>query len=101
MPHTLGQAVAVNILNPNPYLGWSLVLGPRVLSAWKRNAGESVALIAGFYGTMIVMLALTIVLFGSAKFLGARGRRHLMLISAILLAALGIMQLPPGIAGLR
>ena len=29
-PRTLVQAATVNILNPNPYLGWSLVLGPAV-----------------------------------------------------------------------
>jgi threonine/homoserine/homoserine lactone efflux protein len=33
VPHTLVQAATVNILNPNPYLGWSLVLGPAFLTA--------------------------------------------------------------------
>lgn len=96
-PHTLLQAVAVNILNPNPYLGWSLVLGPRVLSAWSRSPAAAVALICGFYGTMVIMLALTIVAFGTARFLGARGRRMLILVSALLLAALGILQLASGL----
>src|ERR1700690_1140815 len=33
-PRTLLQAAGINLLNPNPYLGWSLVLGPAFLSAW-------------------------------------------------------------------
>ncbi len=98
-PHTLFQAVAVNLLNPNPYLGWSLVLGPRLLSVWSSNPAEGLALIAGFYGTMVVMLALTILLFGSAGYLTPRGRRNLVVASAFLLAALGLIQLAAGAAG--
>ena len=32
--HALFKAATVNLLNPNPYLGWSLVMGPLVLAAW-------------------------------------------------------------------
>jgi threonine/homoserine/homoserine lactone efflux protein len=91
-PHTLAQAVAVNLLNPNPYLAWSLVLGPKLLRAWHESPVNAIALIGGFYGTMVTILALSIVLFGSARFLGDRGRRALVLISAITLAALGLVQ---------
>ena len=98
-PRTLMQAVAVNVLNPNPYLGWSLVLGPRALRAWHERPGNAVALIGGFYATMVVMLALTILLFGSARFLGARGRRALVLLSGITLATLGILQLVSSLSG--
>ena len=92
-PRTLLQAVAVNILNPNPYLGWSLVLGPKALSAWSQHPTYAVALIVAFYATMTATLALTIVFFGATRFLGHRGRRTLLLLSAGTLAALGIYQL--------
>jgi threonine/homoserine/homoserine lactone efflux protein len=36
-PHTLLQAATVNFLNPGPYLGWSLVLGPAVLREWSAH----------------------------------------------------------------
>lgn len=89
---TLLQAAAVNILNPNPYLGWSLVLGPKALSAWVLNPGYAAALIVAFYATMTATLALTIVFFGATRFLGHRGRRTLLLLSAVTLAALGLYQ---------
>lgn len=89
---TLLQAAAVNILNPNPYLGWSLVLGPKALSAWGLNPGYAAALIVAFYATMTATLALTIVFFGATRFLGHRGRRTLLFLSAVTLAALGLYQ---------
>lgn len=89
---TILQAAAVNILNPNPYLGWSLVLGPKALSAWVLNPGYAAALIVAFYATMTATLALTIVFFGATRFLGHRGRRTLLLLSAVTLAALGLYQ---------
>ena len=89
---TLLQAAAVNILNPNPYLGWSLVLGPKALSAWVLNPGYAAALIVSFYATMTATLALTIVFFGATRFLGHRGRRTLLFLSSVTLAALGLYQ---------
>jgi threonine/homoserine/homoserine lactone efflux protein len=101
-PRTLLQAVAVNFLNPGPYLGWSLILGPAVLKAWSRGPALAVALVAAFYGTMVTMLAATIVLFGATRWLGPRGQRLLLLLSALALAALGIYRLAaaffPGVA---
>lgn len=91
-PRTLVQAVIVNLLNPNVYLSWSLILGPAFLNAWHRPA-NAVALIIAFYATMVAALACTILLFGTKRLLGPSGRRILILVSAIVLAALGIYQL--------
>jgi len=99
VPNTLFQAVAVNILNPNPYLGWSLILGPAVLRAWSESPSNAVALILAFYATMAAVMALTIILFGTTSFLGPRARRSLILVSAITLAILGLYQLLSGILG--
>jgi threonine/homoserine/homoserine lactone efflux protein len=98
-PRTLAQAVMVNLLNPNPYLGWSLVLGPAFLSAWQQNPAYGVALIAAFYATIVLANAGVILLFGTTSYLGPRGRRALILISAILLAALGVYQLAASLLG--
>lgn len=89
-PRTLLEAVLVNLLNPNPYLGWTLVLGPSALAAWREHPAHAVALIAAFYGTMVTMLAGFIFLVGSARFLGPGGRRGLLAVSAVTLAGLGI-----------
>jgi len=99
-PSTLLQAAAVNILNPNPYLAWSLVLGPALLEAWRAGPGHAVAFIVAFYATMITVLAGTIALMGTTRFLGPRGRRALVLVSAIALAVLGVYQLISGLLGI-
>jgi threonine/homoserine/homoserine lactone efflux protein len=92
-PRTLLQAALVNLLNPNPYIGWSLVLGPAAVAAWHRSPAHAAALIVAFYATMIAALAGTIVLFGTTRWLGPARTRALMLVSAILLAALGVIQI--------
>ena len=97
-PHTLVQAAVVNLLNPGPYLGWSLVLGPAVMSAWSRSPASAVVLIAVFYTTMITTLGLIIFAFGATSLLGPGGRRKLVLASTITLAALGLYLLVGALA---
>ncbi len=92
-PRTLFQAVLVNVLNPNPYLGWALVLGPAAVAAWRQHPSDAVALVAAFYGTMVATLAALVIVFGTSRFLGTRGRRGLAWLSAAGLAALGAYQL--------
>lgn len=99
-PSTLLQAAAVNLLNPNPYLGWSLVLGPAALKAWQEGPLNAVALVFAFYATMVVALAGTIALMGTTRYLGPRGRRTLILVSAIMLTLLGVYLLAAGVLGL-
>ena len=92
-PRTLLQAVLVNVLNPNPYLGWALVLGPSVIAAWHEHPANAVALVGAFYGTMVAMLALFILLVGTARFLGSRAQHALVGASAMALAGLGVFLL--------
>ncbi|MFZ5774721.1 MAG: LysE family translocator [Thermodesulfobacteriota bacterium] len=92
-PRTLLQATTVNLLNPNPYLGWSLVLGPAVLTAWEQDPMQGIALIIAFYATMVSVLAATILLFGTSGFLNAKNRRSLLLFSAGALLVIGLSQL--------
>jgi threonine/homoserine/homoserine lactone efflux protein len=99
VPSSLLQAAAVNILNPNPYLAWSLVLGPTLLEAWRESPGNAAAFMLAFYATMVIVLAGIIVLLGTTRFLGPRGRRALVLVSAIILAALGLYQLISSLVG--
>jgi len=92
-PRTLLQAVAVNIVNPSPYIGWSLVLGPLALEAWAENPANAIALIASFYIVIVVSLVGFIFLVGATSFLGPRGRRALLLASSVVLAGIGIWSL--------
>jgi len=100
-PRTLLEATLVNILNPNPYLGWSLVLGPVVVAAWRESPGEGVAVVVAFYATMVTMLAASIFAFGSARLLGRKLQRILLLVSALILASLGVYQLVMGVQSLN
>ncbi len=92
-PRTLLQATMVNILNPSPYLSWTLVLGPLVLDAWRESPAAGVAVVAAFYGTMIATVIGMIAVFGTAGLLGPRAQRSLLLASGGILAALGVYQL--------
>lgn len=92
-PRTLWQAVLVNVLNPNPWLGWSLVLGPACIRAWHQAPAHAVALVASFYVTMAACLGAIIVIFGATRWLGPAARRALVLASAAALAVLGAHRL--------
>ncbi len=93
VPRALYEAALVNIMNPNPYLGWSLVLGPIVVTAWNEAPSSGVAVVVAFYATMVTMLAFQIFVFGGARLMGARIQQALQLMSSLMLAVLGIYQI--------
>jgi threonine/homoserine/homoserine lactone efflux protein len=93
VPRTLLEAALVNVLNPNPYLGWALILGPVVIAAWREAPSAGVAVVVAFYATMVTMLGVSIFAFGSTRFLGARFQRSLLLVSVLILAGIGLYQL--------
>ncbi len=97
VPRTLLEAAAVNLVNPHPYMGWALVLGPVVITAWNDSPGLGIAVVASFYATMICMLAILIFLFGGVGFLSPKLQRYLGMISAGVLAGLGVYQFVVGI----
>ncbi len=98
---TLFKAVVVNLLNPNPYLGWSLVMGPLLLKGWNENPTNGIVLVVSFYVTIIISLAITIILasFATQK-LGEGSSKVLIGISAIALACFGLYSLLIGIKDL-
>jgi threonine/homoserine/homoserine lactone efflux protein len=97
---TLLNAVIVNILNPNPYIGWSLVLGPLFLKGWHNNPADGIILLIGFYVTLITGMIATILLFASAGKFGTRINKILIGISVITLSCFGIYEIWSGLAGL-
>jgi threonine/homoserine/homoserine lactone efflux protein len=99
-PRTVLQAALVNLLNPNPYLGWALVLGPTAMAAWQRQPAFAVGLVIAFYATMVTTMALFILLVGTARLLHPRAAQVLQVMSALLLAALGTWLVMAGVWGL-
>ena len=89
-PKTVFQAALINLLNPNPYLGWSLVMGPAVVAAWAKSPATAVSLLLAFYITMIITSMVMIYLMGRALLLDPGARKVMNLISALLLVGLGL-----------
>jgi threonine/homoserine/homoserine lactone efflux protein len=93
------KAALMNALSPGPYIYWSLVTGPILITAWREAAGNGVAFLAGFYVAMVGCLAALIVVFATMRRLGPGVTRALVGVSAIALACFGVYQLWLGIHG--
>ncbi|MGB8212148.1 MAG: LysE family transporter [Anaerolineales bacterium] len=91
------KAALVNLLNPNPWLVWSLVLGPLLLKGWRETPANGIGLLMGFYATMILVNIGVIVLFAAARNLGPRVSRALVGLSSIAMACFGIYELWQGL----
>jgi threonine/homoserine/homoserine lactone efflux protein len=95
--NTLLKAVLVNLLNPAPYIGWSLIMGPMFIKGYQQSAADGIALIAGFYITIVLAQMGIILLFGLAKNLGPKVTRITLGIAAAGLAAFGVYLLWQGV----
>ncbi len=93
---SLLKAAMVNFLNPNPYLGWMLVMGPLLMKGWRELSLYGISLVLGFYGTMIIGGVAIVFMFSSVRSLGPRLNRVLIGLSALGLAFLGLFQLWQG-----
>jgi threonine/homoserine/homoserine lactone efflux protein len=93
---TVIEAVFINLLNPNPYVSWSLILGPLLLQAWRAAPANAIALLVAFYATMMVSTAAILLPFAGARTLGPRVGRSMLGVSAAALAAFGMYQIWAG-----
>jgi threonine/homoserine/homoserine lactone efflux protein len=94
---TILKAVLVNLLNPNPYIAWSLVMGPLLIKGWNENTVNGIVLLSGFYGSMIIYSIGLIGLFAAARNFGPRINRIAIGISVFAFSAFGIYQMWSGI----
>lgn len=94
---TLFTAVIVNFLNPGPYLGWSLIIGPLFLKGWKENQINGIGAVSAFYLTMFATMIAILLLFHLARERGPRLQRTLIGLSAIALGLFGMYQLISGV----
>lgn len=97
---SLFNAAFINALNPNPYVYWTLVAGPILLSGWRETPVNGIAFLAGFYLAMILSLVTIIVIFGAARQIGPQVNRILLGASAIVLLAFGLFQLWRGLTAI-
>ena len=94
---TLLKAVLVNIINPAPYIGWSLIMGPMFIKGYRESAINGIVLIAAFYITIVISQAGIILLFGLARNLGPKVTRITLGIASVGLAAFGVYLLWQGV----
>ena len=90
------KAALVNFLNPNCYLGWSLVLGPMLLRGWRETPAYGIAVIASFYMTIIATMGGIVMLSHGARSFGRRANRALVGLSALALAAFALYLIARG-----
>lgn len=95
--NTLLKAVLVNAINPAPYLGWSLIMGPLFIKGYDQAAINGIALIAGFYISIVLCQMGIILLFGFARNLGPKVTRITLGLATAGLAAFGVYLLWQGL----
>lgn len=88
--HALRRAATVNLLSPHPWISWATALGPLTLHTWRGGHGAAVALVAGFYVTLVgAKVAVAVLAGGTGHRLGDRGYRLALRLAAVLLVAAG------------
>jgi threonine/homoserine/homoserine lactone efflux protein len=91
------KAALINWLNPNPYISWSIILGPILLSGWHISPANGIAILAGFYSVMIGSMIGMIFIFAAAAKFGSRVQKILTAVSSFALACFGIYQIATGV----
>jgi len=94
---SLIKAAILNFLNPNPYIFWSVVAGPIMLTGWRKAPGLAIGFISSFYITFIGTTAVLILVFASAGRLDPRVNRALNGLAAFALFVFGLYQIVSGV----
>ncbi len=94
---TVLKAALINFLNPAPYIGWSLVMGPLLIKGWRQAPINGIALMAGFYSILILVSLGIMLLFSLARKSGPRIGRAIVGLSVIALAIFGLYEIWVGI----
>jgi threonine/homoserine/homoserine lactone efflux protein len=92
------KAAVINWLNPNPYISWSLIMGPILINGWRTSPTNGIAFLAGFYVVMIACMIGMILFFAAANKMGLRVQKVLIALSSFALACFGLYQLWMGVS---
>lgn len=88
----LRRAVLVNLTSPHPWLTWAAVLGPLTVSAWRTDPPAAVAVVAGFYATLVGSKAvLALIVHRGRRRLGAAGYRGVVVGAGLILIGLAVV----------
>jgi threonine/homoserine/homoserine lactone efflux protein len=87
---TLFKGMAVNFLNPAPYIFWGAVGGTLLREGFAQSTGHGIAFLLGFYGTFLAVMTLFVFLFDRLRKVDPRITRGLSLLSVVVMTALGL-----------
>ena len=94
---SLLRAAMMNALSPGPYLFWSLVIGPLIVSTWRENPANALSIVLAFYVALIGMNLTVVSIFGQAARFGNQVRKAMLGLSVLALAGFGVYQLWQGV----
>jgi threonine/homoserine/homoserine lactone efflux protein len=97
---SLFKAIVLNLLNPNPYIFWSVVAGPIFISGWREEVAFGLTFVIAFYSTFVASLAVVIIAFATAGNIHAGAHRGLCILSAAALLVFGLYQIVVGLSAL-
>ena len=98
-PESLKRGVITNLLNPNPWLFWTLAGAPFLVAAWKQDYLMPFGFIIGFLGVLIGVKIIIAILFDRSKeFMNERGLLWSIRLSSIALIGLAILFAMQGVA---
>lgn len=87
------RGTVMNLVNPNPWIFWSLTGVPILLEGYKSSLYHAIIFLVGFYVAMASVNIAQIILFASAARVGPKFNHTLQKLAAIGLALFGLYQL--------
>jgi threonine/homoserine/homoserine lactone efflux protein len=94
---SFSKAVAMNLLNPNPYIFWAFVSGPILINAIDQSWLHALAFLAGFYGVFMLTMLAFIIIFHQTRLFGPKVVRSIQLFSIIVLVVFGALLVYQGL----
>lgn len=90
---SIWKAALMNSLSPGPYIFWTLVTGPILVSGWRESPVYGIGFLGGFYVTIVAVLAGIILVFGLAARFGPRVNHVMLGLSTLALLLFGCLQI--------
>jgi threonine/homoserine/homoserine lactone efflux protein len=94
------RVIVMNWLSPGPYIMWSTVLGPMLLSALQQSAWMGLVFLGSFYGVFISILTLWIAVFERLRQLDAKFVSRIYLGVLLILVYFGLRLIAEGLGAL-
>lgn len=94
---TFANGLLMNALSPGPYLFWTTVNGPLLLSALEVSLLWGVAFVVAFYGTFLGAMAVLALTADRLRASGPGVTRGLLVVVAVLLSGFGVYLIYEGL----